>query len=384
MTTITKFYGRAITATLANMPSGALGTWDYTNTSIKGASARSLLAAASGSSNALGSTGTVSSTATPKTYLGQQLLSEPLAAQTIGSGNWVVAFRGQYSGGSALRTWEGWAGLYLVNGSTGAVRSTIFTQQTIGSTGRTVTTARTCYATTISGSSVSVTAGDYLCLECGIKIASTTTSASATTNTNVQGTNDITADNSSSATDIRMYITAPAAITMQDIIVASAVNGSVAPSTGHTIVILTQFISATAYDGSVAVPTGSTVAQSGLTIAATAIDGSTAPGTPKLDHIVHTTGVDGSTTPGTPQMRQAVAPVAYDGASTPGNGIIVPGMVDIQGQSYDGSTTPPSPLVLPGAVDVVALALPSDEDFGYAQIVGGGTSGPTLGYRQPR
>jgi hypothetical protein len=152
------------------VPNANLSAADYKATNSDGSNAKNLqTTAGTGGAFSANVTLTTIANATSKRGMVAQHASMPLSAQTIAAGNWTVGFVGRYQYfASATKVWKGWAALYLVNGLTGAIRTTIFAVSDIGSTGRTGIAALTCYAASVAGASAVVTAGDYLVLEWGV------------------------------------------------------------------------------------------------------------------------------------------------------------------------------------------------------------------------
>lgn len=139
-------------------------------------------------------------------YLGHvQFLSPPLAAQVLGAGTWTLAWAATVTGAGA---WQGRASLYLVNGTTGAIRTVLMAVQAIGNA-RSASTERSVYdATTLSLSGFTATSGDYLCLELGLAIDT----GAVTSTLFTSGMTALTADNVA-VTDAKSVLVAPAALT---------------------------------------------------------------------------------------------------------------------------------------------------------------------------
>jgi hypothetical protein len=198
------------------VPNANLSAADYKATNSDGSNAKNLqTTAGTGGAFSANVTLTTIANATSKRGMVAQHASMPLSAQTIAAGNWTVGFVGRYQYfASATKVWKGWAALYLVNGLTGAIRTTIFAVSDIGSTGRTGIAALTCYAASVAGASAVVTAGDYLVLEWGV--TATNNSGATASNQIVSGAyGSVTAITSDAATNFspRSFITAPSAIT---------------------------------------------------------------------------------------------------------------------------------------------------------------------------
>ncbi len=134
----------------------------------------------------------VAGDASPSIALAGQFLSPPLAAQTLVAGNWTAGL-----GVSALPNqgthsrYAGYIALFLVNGSTGQVRSTLFTAQIGVDRGNTFGTEFTAYGTA-NAPAVAVQAGDYLDAEIGAVNTDYRSSVNATVYTS--GTTPISSD----------------------------------------------------------------------------------------------------------------------------------------------------------------------------------------------
>jgi hypothetical protein len=193
---------------VVHAPTGFLGAWNKLTTANAGASA--LYLSNNAGSSQLSKTsinfGSVASGGACQFSIGTiQYASNPLTAQTISSGSWTVAFAVENSSCAMVS-------LYLVNGSTGVIRSTIFALGSIGATSRASGSELTAFSASVSGSSVVATSGDYLVLETGGGWAN----VSSTTNVTIfdSGTTAISSDNVSVST-AKSSLTAPGTITFQ-------------------------------------------------------------------------------------------------------------------------------------------------------------------------
>jgi hypothetical protein len=190
------------------LPSGYQGAWDFTYAPDAGAGAKALDsspgAAQSGAIPSWGSQGL-----TTKGYGHAQFLSSPLSAQTISAGNWTVAFAALLNNANASFTWAPFVGIYLMNGATGAVRSTIFAlaQLTGSAAGRSGTGELTGYSTTCSGSSVVASSGDYIAVEIGISVHNVGGASVPNTEAFSSGTVAISSDNVA-ASNAQSFVTA--------------------------------------------------------------------------------------------------------------------------------------------------------------------------------
>lgn len=144
-----------------------------------------------------------------------QLLSPPLTAQTIGASTaWTVQFAAQVSNAASGFTWGGICGLFLVNGSTGAIRTTLIPSNTaVGSAARTTTTELTCRLSSVSSIGFTSVAGDYFALELGVAMT-TGGSNSAIPNITIfgDGSTSIGSDNAA-ASNAQSTFTTPSAVT---------------------------------------------------------------------------------------------------------------------------------------------------------------------------
>lgn len=190
---------------VTNLPSGFLGAWDLTSSNF-GTSGypmdQTISGVALGGQKSVNNVFSSVATATNKDCGIAQFISSPLTAQTIGAGasNWQFYACGQVSNAAANFVWAFRHAFYLVNGSTGAIRTTIVgsgtTIQALGSTGRSSTSALTAVATTVSTNSFTATAGDYLVWEWGINVNNTSGSGIAPNITvYAEGTTGIGTDN---------------------------------------------------------------------------------------------------------------------------------------------------------------------------------------------
>jgi subtilisin-like proprotein convertase family protein len=175
-------------------PTGGLGDWDQVSTVYSGAGSR-YVGPAQGAvqQQAVPRFNAIPNGATHALLLAQ-FLSDPLRQTSIPADSWNVAFAAALSNAGASYTWEGRAALFVLNGSTGQRRATIFDATTIGSTGRTATAERSCLDS-ISGQAAQVRAGDCLCLELGIAVSNAAAALAPQASLFAQGTTPITSDN---------------------------------------------------------------------------------------------------------------------------------------------------------------------------------------------
>jgi hypothetical protein len=105
-----------------------------------------------------------------------QFISYPLAVQTIPAGPWLIGVGEDADGvfGSTFvqRVFNGSvAAIYLVNGATGLVRTTIFSLQEVGIVNYPFHAEITCWGT-VNGVEATVVEDDYLVIEVGNAISS--------------------------------------------------------------------------------------------------------------------------------------------------------------------------------------------------------------------
>lgn len=187
-------------------PSGQLGIWDYARAAGIGSNAESLVPVGNNANISRTVTGNAGSGSTPKSYLPSQFLSPALKRQKIEAGNWELGDSISVTVGS-FDTKQAQAGLYLVNGATGAIRSTIFSQQNFG-TAQTTAGYIAALSTTIAGSAAYCEDGDYLCLELGVEIVRTAVTASVTSAIRFGNSTAVTTDNTALTTP-RSYLKSP-------------------------------------------------------------------------------------------------------------------------------------------------------------------------------
>lgn len=367
----------------ANKPAGFLGAWG----TVAGSGQRDQSLEAANGTASVNFTVNTTGAHTAKDYGIGTFHTPALAAQTIAAGNWTIGLTGQYGLAGSGRSWTPRMSLYLVDGSNGTLRSTIFAIGNIGATARTATALRTGYDTAIAGSAATVTAGDYLVLEIGLSIVSTGDGTPRTLTMRFANSTAITSDNVANTTPMA-FLTAPASVLeATDVltIVANALDASVTIGSG-TVVFRDQYIVTTALDASNTPGGGTVVVLANQFVLATALDASGTPGDPTVATVIEATALDASSTPGDGIVTQPVAPSALDASSTPGNATVQPGNVNVQASALDASGGQGSPGVLPGGVNIIALAKDTDEAVGLALILGGAPSSgsTTVGYRQPR
>lgn len=180
-------------------PSGYVGPWQQTNPAGCGTYAR-YMGPALGTAQ-VATTHTWASVPDPasRSLAVAQFLSDPLRAQSVAAGAWVVGFGGRLANAGATYSWNGGVGLYVIDGRTGRRRSTIInTTVTVGAV-RTNTTERTVRSS-IAGAAFELLTGDYLCLELGIIVVNNGAGATVPQATlYTDGTSAILADNAATA-----------------------------------------------------------------------------------------------------------------------------------------------------------------------------------------
>jgi subtilisin-like proprotein convertase family protein len=175
-------------------PVGALGSWDQVSAVYSALGARYVGPAAGGvQTQAVPRFNAIPNGATQKLLL-VQFVSDPLRAAFIPALSWNVAFAVQLANAGASYTWQGTAALFVLSGTSGRRRATLFDTTAVGSGGRTVTAEYTCLDI-ILGQAAQVRAGDCLCLELGVTIANSAAALAPVVSLFAQGTTPITADN---------------------------------------------------------------------------------------------------------------------------------------------------------------------------------------------
>lgn len=217
MATITTFYlHSAQVSYTAPQPSGFLGAWDQTATA--GAVLGQAMDGNSGSAQtAINPTWASALPRNTTQSMGHlQCISQFLAPQTIAAANWTVGFGAALTNAASSHTWSGFVFIGLVNGATGALRTTILATTAAGATARTTAAERSCYATTLAGSAATASAGDYLVVEIGLQVHSTSVASfTPSSDTYQDGTIAITSD-STTITSAQSFVTAPQAIVLND------------------------------------------------------------------------------------------------------------------------------------------------------------------------
>lgn len=202
------------TTTSLTTPSAFLGTYTgSTVTAEAGANVNYLSNTAGSSALSVQATGITTPGSSSRTHALCQYATDALAAQTIAAGNWTIAFSGQVAAASTNQRWAGIAGLYLVNGSTGAIRQTLQTLAVLGSSSRTSTSALSCFSSSVAVAQVAVTQGDYIVLEIGIQTTKATSGnwTGATVVARDSGSGALSADASTTnATNPTSRLVAPA------------------------------------------------------------------------------------------------------------------------------------------------------------------------------
>lgn len=188
-------------------PVGALGQWDQAS-AVYGAQGARYAGPSAGTAQiqAVPQFNAVPGGATQSLLLAQ-FVSDPLRSVLIPALAWNVGSALQLANAAATYTWRGRAALFVLNGSTGQRRATLFDTSNVGSGARTVTTERTCLAS-ITGLAAQVRAGDCLCLEIGIEIVNSAASLAPQVSLFAGGLSPITADNVA-ATDAQTVLEAP-------------------------------------------------------------------------------------------------------------------------------------------------------------------------------
>lgn len=207
----TSFYLNAVAATPPSgltLPAGALGTWGTANAATSGSNACGFasltLNAQVGIGVAVSATGT---------YLLAQFVSDRLSGQAqVSAANWKVGVALAQTGTNTITAQ---ASLFLVNGATGAIRTTIFGGATPVGVGasRAVAAEEQCLSSTIAGVAFTPQAGDYLILEIGVNNA---TAVASTVTLDTSGSTAIASDTGAIAS-AQSILTSPAALALQGV-----------------------------------------------------------------------------------------------------------------------------------------------------------------------
>jgi hypothetical protein len=200
---------------LGTLPSGYLAAWDQSISGNAGSGA--VFLDSNSASSQLSFTKTWSSIAKGATNsLGHaQYCSNALTAQTITSGNWTIAFASDFN--TTGLSVNAYASLYLVNGSTGAIRTTIFALAQLTGSGALSSGGgeKTNWSSTCSGSSATATDGDYLVLEIGLSCHNGSNGAlTPSTHCYDSGATAITTDQASTS-DAKSSLGAPVTLTFK-------------------------------------------------------------------------------------------------------------------------------------------------------------------------
>lgn len=217
-TTLYPLIDQAASVGASTLPAGFLGTWDFTSP-LAGASA-ALLSQSSEASQVTESSAfsTVPSGTSKRFGLGQ-FLSPLLTAQTVGAATWTIGIGALSTGSnSATKQWRGELTILLVNGATGAIRTTVFTIGFLGIL-RNTTTEVTAYSAAISCGAFTATAGDYLAVELGVSQSNSSGSNFSTTcELFTSGATAISSDNAATS-DAQSFVTCPSTLTFQTVTV---------------------------------------------------------------------------------------------------------------------------------------------------------------------
>lgn len=188
-------------------PIGALGKWEQISAIYSAQGARYAgPAAGSAQVQAVPRFDLIPNGATHRIMLAQ-FVSDPLRSALIPAASWNVAFAAQLANAAATFAWRGQAALFILNGTTGQRRATLFDTSNVGTGSRTVTTERTCLES-IAGLAAQVRAGDCLCLELGISVTNTAAALAPQASLFAGGTSPITTDDAAT-TSAQAVLEAP-------------------------------------------------------------------------------------------------------------------------------------------------------------------------------
>lgn len=202
----TTLYLRSTAANVGGgtLPSGLFETWGASGSAgaRSGANARALDTANGASTTSY----TQAVTAAQVTCAFAQFASPSLAAQTIAAGSWAIG-DAVAATTSATNSHRGRAALHLIDGATGAIRSTIFAATLFGAAkAHAGASWWTNYATNIAGSSVVASDGDYLLLEIGESCSTSDTMSFRCNNATAISSDD------ANVTTPRSFLTSPTTI----------------------------------------------------------------------------------------------------------------------------------------------------------------------------
>lgn len=192
----------------STLPSTYLfATYEQSDGTYAGSNAKKLSVTA-GSAQQSANKSDWSSTSSPATYGIAQFLSAPLAGQVLGSSTATIGIALKLSNADADHTWQGKVVIYLVNGSTGAIRTNLTTALLgLGTASRTSTGELTCYSAAVTQAGATITAGDYLAFEMSLTMTPGVHGGALTANTTgyTSGTTAISAD-AASTSDAKSFI----------------------------------------------------------------------------------------------------------------------------------------------------------------------------------
>lgn len=196
------------------LPAGFFGVYDVTS-GLCGPSAA--LLSATGETTQVKQSGPVTQlpNGVVKRFGLGQFLSAPLQTGDYGSAAWSIAFAAQFSGAAINKVWNAHYALFLVDGTTGTVKTTIYQARfPIGPMSRTGAGELTVYANpfALAGAAWSAQLGDYLALELIVNVTNNSgQTISATPSIFTSGGTPITADDVL-ASDAQAVLTAPYSI----------------------------------------------------------------------------------------------------------------------------------------------------------------------------
>lgn len=188
-----------------------LGGWNQTAPGYRLQQTLSLIAPSAGTVQSASTSYPTSLPATNTTTALAIFVSPYLNAGTVSAGNWTIGFAIS-AANTASATMKGFANVLLINGSTGAIRTTIIGTNAVGASRNCDGTEKTCWSNVVAGASFTSVAGDWIQIELGVDI---TFSGSAPTSASVywNGATAITADSATTA-DARAFVTAPGSFTL--------------------------------------------------------------------------------------------------------------------------------------------------------------------------
>ena len=102
-----------------------------------------------------------------------QFLSDPLEGASIPAGPWEVSYAVKLANASLTLKWQAFAALYVIDGTHGGIRGTIFNTQAINGAAQNSVDERTTINQFVPGYAINTLASDFLALEITIQVQNT-------------------------------------------------------------------------------------------------------------------------------------------------------------------------------------------------------------------